>query len=191
MQHVTPRLLLREFTSEDFDDVHAYASDYETVRHMLFGPNTPEQTRAYLEQQCPAEYSETPRMHYNLALQRRDSGRVIGGISFHMNWRRDDAMLGAIMNRHEAGHGYMTEALRGVCEIAFDRLGLHRLHAVCDVDNAAMQRVFEKCGMRNEGRMVKRGKSRPEAAEPYFDQFGYALLREEWHAMKANTAQEE
>ena len=34
--------------------------------------------------------------------------------------------------------------------------------------------------MRNEGRMLKRGRSRPEAAEPYFDQFGYALLREEW-----------
>lgn len=44
MQHETERLLLREFTSADFDDVHAYSSDYETVRHMMFGPNTPEQT---------------------------------------------------------------------------------------------------------------------------------------------------
>ena len=75
-----------------------------------------------------------------------------------------------------------TEALRGVQEAAFELLGLHRLHAVCAVDNQAMLRVLEKAGMRCEGRMVKRGKARPEEKEPYFDQFGYAILREEWQA---------
>lgn len=143
---------------------------------MMFGPNTPEQTRAYLEEQCVRETAEEPRMHYNLAIMRLDTGKVIGGISFHMNWRRDDAILGMVLNRHENGRGFMTEALRGVLDLAFGELGLHRMHAVCDVDNEPMQRVFAKVGMRNEGRMVKRGKSRPEAKEPYFDQFGYAVL---------------
>lgn len=185
----TERLVLREFSPEDFEDVHDYSSDFETVRHMMFGPNTPEQTRAYLEDQCPRERLETPRMHYNLAVQRKDNGHVIGGISFHMNWRRDDAILGAVINRRASGRGYMTEALKGVFEAAFGVLGLHRLHAVCDVDNAAMIRVFEKCGMRREGRMVQRGKSRPEAETPWFDQYGYALLREEWLSMKRFTEQ--
>lgn len=188
MKHETRRLWLREFAPEDFEDVHAYSSDYETVMHMTFGPNTPEQTREYLEVKCPRERTETPRMHYNLAIQRRDTGHVIGGISFHMNWRRDDAILGAVIHRREAGQGFMTEALRGVLEIAFLELGLHRLHAVCDVDNGGMLRVFEKCGMRNEGRMVQRGKARPEAANPYFDQFGYALLRDEWLATQAGNS---
>lgn len=191
MRHETSRLILREFETGDFEDVHAYSSDYETVRHMMFGPNTPEQTRAYLQEQCPRERDETPRMHYNLAIQRKDDGHVIGGISFHMNWRRDDAILGAVIHRRQAGQGFMTEALRGVLELAFGTLGLHRMHAVCDVDNGAMLRVFEKCGMRNEGRMVQRGKARPEAARPYFDQFGYALLRDEWLAMQAGDQQEE
>lgn len=185
MQHETQRLLLREFTPADFDDVHAYSSDYETVRHMMFGPNTPEQTRAYLEKQIPAEMNAEPRMHYNFAIQRRDNGHVIGGVSFHMNWRRDDAILGAVLHRQEAGQGFMTEAVRGVCAIAFDQLQLHRLHAVCDVSNAAMLRVLEKVGMRNEGRMVQRGKARPEETPPYFDQFGYAILRDEWLARRS------
>ena len=184
MTHETERLVLREFRPEDFEDVHAYSSDYETVKHMMFGPNTPEQTRDYLERQCPEERDAVPRMHWNLALERREDGRVLGGISFHLNWRRDDAMLGAILNHHYGGHGYMTEALRGVYEIAFEELGLHRLHAVCDVDNLPMQRVFERCGMRNEGRMVQRGKARPEAPKPYFDQFGYAILKDEWLAQR-------
>ena len=180
MEKESERLLLREFRPEDFGDVHAYSSDYETVRHMMFGPNTPEQTRAYLEKQCPEERNAEPRMHYNFAIQRKDNGRVIGGISFHMNWRRDDAILGAVLNRHEAGQGYMTEAMKCVMRIVFEDLKLHRLHAVCDVDNTAIQRIMDKCGFRNEGRMVQRGKARPEAEKPYFDQFGYAILRDEW-----------
>ena len=184
LQGETRRLILREFSTDDFEDVHAYSSDYETVRHMMFGPNTPEQTREYLEKQCPQEMNAVPRMHYNLAIVRKDTRRVIGGISFHMNWRRDDAILGAVLNRSEAGQGFMTEAMRGVLDLAFEELGLHRIHAVCAVDNAAMLRVLEKTGMRNEGRMLKRGKSRPEEPEPYFDQFGYAMLREEWMKKK-------
>ena len=190
MEKETERLLLREFSPEDFADVHAYSSDYETVKHMMFGPNTPEQTKDYLERQCAEERAASPRMHYNFAIQRKDTGHVIGGISFHMNWRRDDAILGAVLNRHETGRGYMTEAMRGVLCLAFEELQLHRLHAVCDVENTAMQHVLEKCAFRNEGRMVQRGKARAEAKEPYFDQFGYALLREEWQRMKNNRQQE-
>ena len=180
MEKETQRLLLREFAPEDFEDVHAYSSDYENVKHMMFGPNTPEQTRDYLERQCVEERNASPRMHYNFAIQRKDTGRVIGGVSFHMNWRRDDAILGAVLNRHEAGRGYMTEAMKCLQRIAFEDLKLHRLHAVCDVENTAMIRVMEKCGFRNEGRMIQRGKARPEAEKPYFDQFGYAILRDEW-----------
>ena len=176
----TERLLLREFSPDDFEDVHAYSSDYETVYHMAFGPNTPEETRDYLERQCPAERDASPRMHYNLAIARADTGHVIGGISLHMNWRRDDAVLGAVLNRREAGNGFMTEAMRGVMKLAFEEIGLHRLHAVCAVDNAPMLRILDKCGFRCEGRMIRRGKSRPGEAEPYFDQFGYAILREEY-----------
>ena len=180
MEGESERLRLREFTPEDYEDVHAYSSDYETVKHMMFGPNTPEQTRTYLEVQCREEKNAEPRMHYNFAIQRKDTGHVIGGISLHMNWRRDDAILGAVLNRHETGHGYMAEAMKCVMRIAFEELKLHRLHAVCDVDNAGMQKVLDKCRFRNEGRMIQRGRARPEAEKPYFDQFGYAILRDEW-----------
>ena len=180
----TERLILREFSPEDFDDVHEYSSDYENVKHMTFGPNTPEQTREYLEVKCPAEREAVPRMHYNIALEEKNLHRLIGGISLHMNWRRDDAILGIVLNRHFAGRGYTTEGLKGVLKIAFTQLGLHRVHAVCDVRNIAAQKVVEHVGMRNEGRMVKRGKARPEEAETYFDQFGYAILAEEYFRME-------
>ena len=79
----TERLILRDFEVSDFDDVHEYSSDYENVKHMMFGPNTPEQTREYLEKQCIKEKNADPRMHYNIALQRKEDGKVLGGISLH------------------------------------------------------------------------------------------------------------
>jgi len=176
----TERLILRDFEPSDFADVHAYSADYENVKHMTFGPNTPEQTREYLEVKCPAERDAVPRMHYNIALERKEDGRVLGGISLHMNWRRDDGILGVILNHAYSGHGYVTEGLMGVLDYFFGVMGLHRVHAVCDVNNDAVIRIFDKVGFRNEGRMIKRGKNRPEEPEPYFDQFGYAILREEW-----------
>ena len=70
--------------------------------------------------------------------------------------------------------------------VAFDDLKLHRIHAVCDVSNSAAVRVLEKTGMRREGCMIRRGKGRPGDPEPYFDQYGYAVLRDEWLEQKEN-----
>ena len=67
----TQRLFLRDYRPEDFEAVHAYSSDPENVAHMVYGPNTPEQTRIYLEQTCPEQAAAEPRMHYNFALALR------------------------------------------------------------------------------------------------------------------------
>ena len=182
LYHTTQRLFLRDYSPADFEAVHEYSSDPENVAHMVYGPNTPDDTRRYLEQTCPAQCAEDPRMHYNFALALRENDRVIGGISLHMNWRRDDAILGVILNRRYSGRGYAAEGLGGVLDYGFEALGLHRIHAVCDVDNPGIIAVFRALGLRCEGRMVQRGKSRPGAAAPYFDQYGYAILREEWEA---------
>jgi len=182
----TQRLILREFEPTDFDGVHAYSSDYENVHHMMFGPNTPQQTREYLNVQCVRERTAEPRMHYNIALALKATNYVIGGISLHLNWRRDVATLGIILNKRYSGQGYSTEGLDGVLEVAFTQLKLHRVHAVCDTRNAGALRIMKKSGMRNEGTMVQRGKSRPEDPEPYFDQYGLAILAEEWFSRSSS-----
>src|SRR5690606_16812034 len=39
-----PRVVLREFELSDFEAVHAYGSDPEVVRFMVWGPNEPPDT---------------------------------------------------------------------------------------------------------------------------------------------------
>jgi ribosomal-protein-alanine N-acetyltransferase len=45
----TKRLVLREFTMDDYEAAHAYASAPRVVEYMSFRLNTPEDTRQFLE----------------------------------------------------------------------------------------------------------------------------------------------
>jgi RimJ/RimL family protein N-acetyltransferase len=63
----SPRLLLRDFTLEDWQDVHAYASQPEACRFQAWGPNTPEESRAYVEG-VVALAQARPRTGFHLAV---------------------------------------------------------------------------------------------------------------------------
>src|SRR2546426_11412528 len=75
----TPRLLLRDFTLDDFPAVHAYASLPQTVRFMEWGPNTEDQTSDFLHRKLAAQQAD-PRVEYELGVVLRQTGQVIGGI---------------------------------------------------------------------------------------------------------------
>lgn len=48
-------------------------------------------------------------------------------------------------------HGYGTEAIRLLADLAFDTMGLHRLYAYVFSINPRAKRAFEKAGFRSEG----------------------------------------
>ena len=57
---------------------------------------------------------------------------------------------------------------------------LHRIEATTRHDNLAMQRVFERCSYRLEGRMLEAWKN---ADGTRSDTLTYAILRREWRAL--------
>ncbi len=57
---------------------------------------------------------------------------------------------------------------------------LHRIEATTRHDNVAMQRVFERCSYRLEGRMLEAWKN---ADGTRSDTLTYAILRSEWRAL--------
>src|SRR4051794_40116861 len=80
----TERLLLRAFTQDDFDDVHAYATEEAVVRYMDWGPNTREETQAFLDRSIAAQL-RWPRSDVNLAIEHLADGKVIGAIRLGVN----------------------------------------------------------------------------------------------------------
>jgi len=72
----TPRLLLRPFTQDDFDAVHAYATDAAVVRFMDWGPNTPEETQTALDRFSEAQLHRS-LTDVNLAIHHVADARAI------------------------------------------------------------------------------------------------------------------
>ncbi|MFE7467123.1 GNAT family N-acetyltransferase [Streptomyces sp. NPDC057499] len=82
-----------------------------------------------------------------------EEDRAVGG--FNLNgvvlgpWC--SAALGYWVDVEYAGRGLATAAVRRICEVAGDRLGLHRIEAGTMLENAASQRVLAKCGFEEYG----------------------------------------
>lgn len=61
------------------------------------------------------------------------------------------AIIGYSIDKNEQGKGYMKEAVRLVCDFAYEDLELHRLEASTLVSNLKSQSVLRGCGFKELG----------------------------------------
>lgn len=149
----TERLVLRDFTFGDEDDVHQYASDPAVCRYVDWGPNTPAVTRAFLAD-AALEAAGVERRSFTLAITSKVDGAVIGSVAvWEVSAAHRRAELGFVVNPRFQGQGYASEAGSAVLELAFARLGTQRVQATCRPENAASASVLTKMGMVEEGLM--------------------------------------
>jgi RimJ/RimL family protein N-acetyltransferase len=71
----------------------------------------------------------------------------------------------------------MTEVVRAVNDWALAQPEVHRVWAVCDVDNLASARVMEKAGMAREGKL-RRWAVHPNLSTEPRDFWCYARVKE-------------
>ena len=172
----TERLLLRPFTHDDFDAVHAYATDDAVVRFMDWGPNTPADTHAAI-----ARFSET-QLHgslsdVNLAIHHTADAKVIGSIRLSVNNQATLAGdFGYVLASAYWRRGLATEAAVAILRAGFKDLGLRRIWAECDVRNVGSWGVMQKLGMRREAHFRQDKRSR----DGWRDSYLYAILAEEF-----------
>lgn len=169
----TKRLMLREFSEADYDDIHAYASDVETIRYMDWGPNTPEMTRERLDSTLK-DQTVWPRDEVNLAVEVVETAQLIGAVRLTLDGK-GGADFGYCYGSAYWRNGYGYEAASALVEAGFDVLKLHRLWATCDARNEGSIAVLEKMGMRREGAL----RSNLKVRDGWRDTYIYALLAEE------------
>ncbi|RAP76121.1 GNAT family N-acetyltransferase [Paenibacillus montanisoli] len=145
----TERLILRDFTRDDWKAVHVYASDADLVQHMEWGPNQEIATIDYVDRMLMSQ-NQYPREQYELAITVKENGTLIGGCGLHIE-KHSQAALGYCLNRQFWGKGYTTEAAHAMCRFGFFDIKLHRIFATCRPENIASSRVMEKIGMTKEG----------------------------------------
>jgi ribosomal-protein-alanine N-acetyltransferase len=151
VQLLTPRLRLRSVRLSDAPLVHEMATSKGVA--------------------VPAGHP-TPK---NLAATRKRL-RSASALTFAIIRREDDAWLGLVnlswphvglgqlgysLHPRYWGNGYASEAVTLVVNLAFSKLGAHRVQATCWVKNPASAKVLQNAGLKKEGRLrgyMKRGR---------------------------------
>lgn len=155
MRLETPRLILREFTEDDWPSMAAYWRD---PRYRRFYPDY-DDSDAFVRDLVStfvAGQSETPRYRFQLAVTLREDGRFIGNCGIRVNNPPLlEANIGYEINPAYWGQGLATESATAILTFGFEELGMHRVWAECVADNAASARVLAKLGMRQEARFVE------------------------------------
>ncbi len=91
--------------------------------------------------------------HEGMLVCRREDAAIVGVINLNNIMRGSflSSSLGYYAGLPYAGHGYMTAGLKATIRFAFDELGLHRLEANIQPNNAPSLNLVRRCGFRNEG----------------------------------------
>ena len=171
----TPRLILRRLDMRDAPDLFDYSRDPQVAKHVLWDAQTSvSEARAYVRYMLRRYRAGEPA---SWGIEEKETGRVVGTIGYMWYQRDNNACeVGYSLARRRWNRGYMTEALAEVLRFSFEELGVHRVEAQHEVENAASGAVMRKCGMRKEGtlrgRLYNKGR--------YVDVDLYAMLREDY-----------
>jgi RimJ/RimL family protein N-acetyltransferase len=172
----TSRLLIREFEPSDVDPVFRYTAEQQGI----FFHENPTLTQSDVEDwlnELLRLAQEPERMRHQFAVDLRESGTLIGTARVHVDVPDDhQGSVGYAFWHDHWGKGIATEAATAMLDFGFDQLGLHRIEATIDPDNAASVRIAEKLGMRLEGHM----KERFSTPDGWRDSLLYATTEDEW-----------
>ncbi|SFM14302.1 Protein N-acetyltransferase, RimJ/RimL family [Paenibacillus sp. 1_12] len=151
MQLVTERLIIREFEQKDWQDVHLYASSPLVTTHMIWGPNTEEDTKAFMGKVIEMQ-GQQPRKEFEMAVVLKATKQIIGGIGLYISEPKQGE-IGYCFNPEFWQQGYASEAAEAMLRFGFQAQGLHRIYATCRPDNIGSAKVMQKIGMTYEGRL--------------------------------------
>jgi len=190
----TERLLLREFTDDDLDNLVELDRDPEVMRYISGGvPTARESVRIEFLPRFLRSYEREPGFGIWAVLD-KSAGRFLGRMSLELEHEENgrDARLGFRLRRPEWSKGYATEGSRALIEKGFLELKLARVSASTYEHNVASRRVMEKCGMRLRRRYrptleeLAAHSSSSAAATTIWagDEVEYAIERGEWYAGK-------
>ncbi len=179
----TDRLVLREFTADDVDNLVELDADPEVARWA----SEPISSRDEVEHQViPAmrRYSQDSPGFGFWAVEDKATGEFLGW--FHLRpdhgHPSDEPELGYRLRSSAWGRGYATEGSRSLIDKAFAKHDVRRVLAETAAFHTASRRVMEKSGMRLV-REFDRGYP-PLGPDDVLGDVEYAIDRAEWERQR-------
>ena len=134
----TPRLLLTPFEPSDWAFFRSLREDRDIMRFMASIASEKE-TRRVFAARLTAQHTFVIRAH--------DDDTPLGDIGLQVSAQfREEADIGYTVIPQAQGRGIASEALRAVCDYAFNLVGVKAVNAYVLADNVGSMRVLEKTG---------------------------------------------
>ncbi|TDU91237.1 aminoglycoside 6'-N-acetyltransferase [Kribbella voronezhensis] len=169
----TERLTVRRFRADDAAAFAAYRSVPEVARYQSWeAPVSIEEATASVRGFAAGDPLVPGWFQYAVDLD----GVLIGDIGLNLHENLMQADLGFTLAPRYQGHGYATEAVRGLLDHLFVERKLHRVSAECDARNVASAALLRRVGFRDEGLRLANTWFKGEWTD---DQF-FGLLRSDW-----------
>ncbi len=146
MEKLTERLCLREFTAQDVDAIAEFRQDPKYLEFYYRPAYSREECERFVDM-CIGWSQERPRCKFQLAITYRSSGALLGDCGVRTDntgSRRGD--IGYELSPIHWGHGYATEAVRGMLDLGFEDLGLDEIEAGCVAANRRSVRLLSRLG---------------------------------------------
>ena len=134
-----------------------YPASREQIEAMIASEQEEELKKAYSEMLEGCLRHSDQWDWYAIWMIEKTDGTHIGDLCFKGLREDGIAEIGYGILEAFQGQGYATEAVRAACRWAFLHPDVRSLEAETDAENAASQRVLEKCGFRPNGTFGEEG----------------------------------
>lgn len=149
------RVRLRPVTEADEADLLAVFGDGRHLRFWSHGPlDGLDAARAYRES---IEAGMRDRSLFQWAITEAGDDRLVGTTTL-ASWDRGNrrAEIGFIVRPEVQRRGVASDAVRTALRFGFSEMGLHRVEADVDPENAGSIRLLERLGFQREGHFHER-----------------------------------
>lgn len=148
------RLLLRQITPEDVNEIYALRSNPETMKYI---PRplviTIDQAMEHIKMiQDKIEANEG----INWAITLKNDSKMIGIIGhYRIRWEHFRSEIGYMLLPEYHGKGIITEAIQLMVNYGYNDMKMHSLEAIIDPKNIASARVLEKNNFIKEAHLIE------------------------------------
>jgi [ribosomal protein S5]-alanine N-acetyltransferase len=169
------RLVLREITAADADDLFDIFSDEATMEYWSCRPYTSIVQAQKLIESLTNTTRQEIGIHWAITL--RGENRLIGRCGYN-EWRKPHRRgeISYIIARHYWGKGIAREALHLILDYGFTEMNLHSVEAGVTPGNNGSTRMLERLGFRLEGHL----RESYFAEDRFVDSLIYSLLRRDF-----------
>lgn len=147
----TKKLLMRQFTDSDIDNVFKGLSDPDVIKYYGISYQTLESTEEQMRFFSDLEKNGTG-IWWAICSLDNEIFYGAGGLN-NLSKENKKAEIGFWLLTNFWRKGIMTEVIPLICNFAFENLGLHRIEGFVDSENINCKKAMTKLDFQHEGTM--------------------------------------